>query len=392
MLKINYTYILSVVFFYFTAAALLTDIQAYRAYFGFGLFFIFAFVIFLNLMNVRSRVFFINRMSVGFGFVFWLFLLYMLLMVFSYIEDDRVPFYTNLRYLSFSVGGILATLIVLLCLKNNERDRDLIAFFAVALSLISLYKIYIFRNIILSDGSGVNVVTNWALIPVGFFPFVFYIKQKWARFGLLIVILVAAFLGNKRSGLIAILISILMIGFYLFLSRKYVIKFSHIVMFFLSISLFFLSYVFYSDLYFNSYLRIANINEDGGSGRKYIWFEIKQFLDSAYLEDLIFGGGANYYQVAVNPYMSSPHNDFLALILSYGIFGAMFYFFVLLRMLYFVFIHIKERSNLVLFSISLFFVFIVMSNVSGVFIYYTNYFSLFIGFAILESNHQKRVV
>ena len=392
MLKINFTYILSIIFFYFIAAALLTDIQAYRAYFGFGLFFIFAFVIFLNLMNVRSRVFLISRMSVGFGFVFWLFLLYMLLMVFSYIDDDRVPLFTNLRYLSFSVGGILATLIVLVCLKNNERDRDVIAFFAVTLSLISLYKIYMVRSIVLLDSSGVNVVTNWALIPVGFFPFVFYIKQKWVRFGLLIVILVAVFLGNKRSGLIAILLSTSMIGLYLFLSRKYVIRFSHIVMFFLAISFVYLSYDLYSDFYLNSYLRIANINEDGGSGRKYIWFEIKQFLDTAYLEDLIFGGGANYYQVAVNPYMSSPHNDFLALVLSYGVFGAMFYFFVLIRMLYFVFVHIKEHNDLVFFSISLFFVFIVMSNVSGVFIYYTNCLSFFIGFAILESNHQKRVV
>jgi O-antigen ligase len=291
-----------------------------------------------------------------------------------------------------SAGSVLTILTLLANLKNTESEKKLISYFVITLGIVSLYKVYTIRSLMLLDNSSESVVTNWALIPASLFPFVFYIKVRWMRLTLLTVILAAVMLGNKRSGLIAIGLSTAMIGLYILLLRRRLIKLRYIFVLLIISFLIYLSYYLYSDLYLNSYLRIVNISEDGGSGRAYIWLEIIDFLGSASLENLILGGGSHYYHVAVNPNFSSAHNDFLELFLSYGIFGVIFYFLILIRLMYFVFVHIKARSELALFSISLFFMFVVMSNVSGVFIYHNIYIAFYIGFAILESNNRKKLI
>lgn len=389
LLKINSSHLLFFLLCYFIIATLFTDESSYRAYFSFGLIILLPFIILLNSTSKASRPIVIANLSKGFGLACLLFLVYMLVMIVAYVGDIRVPFDINIKYFFLSVGGILATLNLLAIFRDTEKERKIITFFIMALSIISLYKIYTTRSLTVLAKYDDNIVTNWALVPAGLFPFIFYIKSQRIRIALLIVILVSVILGNKRSGLIAIVLSTVIIGLYVILLRRQLINFRYFITLLIISFLIFVSYYLYSDFYLNSYLRIMNISEDGGSGRVGIWLEIERFINVASWENLLFGGGANYYTVAVNPNISSPHNDFLAMFISYGIFGAIFYLFVLTRLIFFVAKNAVKRSELTIFSISFLILFIVMSNVSGVFSYYTNYFAFFVGFVILELNSRR---
>lgn len=388
-MKIRSLHILFFILFYFIATFLYPEGIGNRIYYSFGMLVIFIISVFLNFTSIKTRDILIKNLISGFGLSCSLLLVYILVMMLAYVDDYSISFGTNLNYFFMSAGSFLTILALLANLKGNEAEKRLMSFFIMVLSILALYKIYSIRDLMLLNNSS-SLVTNLALVPASLFPFVFYIKKPWMRFTLLTVVLIAAMLGNKRSGLIGIGLSSAMIGLYIILFRREMINLRYIFILLISSFLIYLSYYLYSDIYLNSYLRIINISEDGGSGRIGIWSEIKHYLDLASGEKLFFGGGSNYYHVAINHNYSSPHNDFLELVLSYGIFGLSFYLFFLLRIIYFVFIHIKSRSELAIFSISLFFMFLVMSNVSGVFIYSTSYMAFFIAFAILESNQRKK--
>lgn len=392
MLTIKLRHVLLIVLALFIGGALTSSVGTYRAYFGFGLVFLFAILVLIHLVDEKLRANLINSMSKGYGLLFLVFLIYMVIFIFAYVDTKQVTFITSVRYFSSNVGGVLATLIFLTLFRDSSKEKKLIILFSFVLATIALYQVYNTRNILVIEKSTDNVVTNWALVSAGLFPFVFYIKRTSVRFLLMSLIMAAILLGNKRSGLLAIGLSIASLVLYSLFYRREVFSIKYMFAIMVGVVILFLSFNFYSDLYLNSFGRLQNITDDGGSGRVGLWLEIWDFVTTSSWIDLFFGGGANYYNIAVNSYYSSPHNDFLELFLSYGFFGALFYFFVLFRLVYLSIYYGAKRNELAFFSISLLSVFVVMSNVSGVFIYYTNYLPIFIGFAVLEISKKTKEI
>ena len=111
--------------------------------------------------------------------------------------------------------------------------------------------------------------------------------------------------------------------------------------------------------------RLANISEDGGSGRDQVWettwYMIKTTLD----EQIIFGHGFNAV-LNDSPLGLSAHNDFLEMLYNYGIVGFIPYIVLHFSLIKYLFKAIKahdKRSPVIAFAYVMFFILSMISHV-----------------------------
>lgn len=388
MLKINITStILSILLIYFLANSVITSNTTLRAYFGFTLFFIYVTLIIIHSATSKQKQKLINPLLSGIGLIFNFFLLYAAIMLLAYSDTGpiSVSLTENLRYFAYSSGGALVTLTMIVSFKGSQKELNLIILFTLALSVTALYQVYSSRETLLLDNPDEFVVSNWALVFTSLIPFVFLIRKTWLQALLISIIFIGIFMGSKRSAILTLGFIFLVLFIYTLIFKRDNLKGWKIWILYL-IATFFIIFFYnnFSELYLSAYDRFLQLNVDGGSGRSNIWLETIEYLNKTNLEFFIFGGGAKFYSLSINSLYSSTHNDLLELLVSYGLFGLLFYFSLLVRLIYLVFYHIKKNTSFVYFSLSLLISFFIMSNISGVFIYYSYYVSFFIAFAILE--------
>jgi O-antigen ligase len=364
--------------------ALTTNIPILRAFSGLGLFFIFClFITIQSIGNVGSNTA-LTQLNSVFGISSLLFLSHMFVMTLPALNNNGMSFISNIVYLFSYSGGVFIILITLIAVNPSRTYFNVVSVFALALGCVVFFLI-IGKKFSFSNENDVrNVGTNWALLSVSIFPFVFYIKKNKVRFFLTFLVIFSAILGNKRSVIVAIALSLIFIILYFLVVDRKKIKLKYAGWTIIVVSTIFASFVVLGDVYLSLYARMEDSVSDGGSGRVFIWLEVVKFLESSEWLRLIIGNGPKFYYFNINSSYSSAHNDFLEIFVSYGLFGILFYIAFLSRLLYLVLFNVIRRKELAPFAISLFVVFCVMSNLSGVFIYFSNYVLLIVGIVMLE--------
>jgi|SRR5690554_598915 len=344
-------------------------------------------IIFVSLLSKKQRKRLRSAVTNWTGILLLSFSMYMSIMVFAYIDTGALSIKESLINTLYMAGGLIIALITLLTIDNdNDTTRRILTFFLFLAAILVLYKVYSLRQYILSSSNKDFLVTNWALVSASIFPFVFYIKKTKHRALFFSLVVLSALIGNKRSVIITIIASLLFVFTYLSILKYKSLQPKHLL-YLIGVSVIaFFCFQFYGDIYQNIIYRLENISSDGGSGRLDIWGDTLHFIRTSHLENKLFGGGAGFFSLEVKSGISSAHNDLLELIISYGFFGLLFYTLFTLRLAYLAIYHLRKKDELSFFAVSLFFTFIIMSNFSGVFIYYTYYQFIFIGLALLEIN------
>lgn len=151
---------------------------------------------------------------------------------------------------------------------------------------------------------------------------VFLIHKSKINHFIIIITLIVVISSMKRGGTIGYILGIICYYFSTFKNIPFVKKviISFFTIFILGVIMYFV------DIFLNNTLfgRFEKISEDKGSARSSIFEEIfNNYLDFNFFE-LIIGKGENI-SVLLNSEQLTAHNDYLEILVSYGIFGVILY-------------------------------------------------------------------
>lgn len=158
-------------------------------------------------------------------------------------------------------------------------------------------------------------------------PFAFMIKRKWLMWFLICIIFLTVVLSSKRAGFISFIGALVVYTYFTIKNNnkgirsrlKYILVFIivGIIGFYI-----FNSYIATNDIHLLD--RLANLQEDGGSGRDMVYDYTWNLLLKSDLISLMFGHGFN--TVVQYSFLNlSAHTDFLETPFDYGIIGLIVY-------------------------------------------------------------------
>jgi len=315
--------------------------------------------------------------------VLW-FLLYFLLYVFV-SSGVLVLFYGELSYANFLDSVYMPLLILSSYLIFCKRQSVIIFVLFIVLfsALLASYMIYLEREY--SAGNDIFKQNNWGNVIGASLPFVFLLRNRILALLFLFVGTAVIFYGLKRSGIVVSFLMFLV--YFLFYYGGGIIKKLCIFFSILLMLLFYLENSAPASVfeYFEFALaRMANVTEDGGSGRYAILISGLMYWSNLDFPWMIFGEGFKAYFRSVG-LAGSMHNDFGELLISYGLTGVVFLIFIYFRMFFIIYRCFVSRSSELPFAVAITLAFLVYSNVAGVYIYTGYFISILLGYAYLES-------
>lgn len=269
--------------------------------------------------------------------------------------------------------------------KENSVKKSLLitAFIPLMFFLFTLVDKYLERS---EDRA---MITS-AYYLICLFPFVAVLKNKVWKDIFVILILTAALLCGKRGGFIAFSICFVAYMFFkLSNSNKKIASFLGTIIIVLSMY-YILQYVV--KVYdFSIFNRIANIQEDQGSGRIDIYREVWHLIKSMDLFPQLFGRGFNKVYSDLGRNLSA-HNDFLEVIYDYGIIGFALYLNMYRILIKYARRLLRQKSEYAPAFISAIVIMLVLSMVSHLIIYntYFIYLCLFFGLVVGDYDRQER--
>ena len=231
-------------------------------------------------------------------------------------------------YLQSIISGLLNLLpfyaFYIFAEKGYLKSKHLQTLFFVLLFLFS-YR-FVNSNIELQVLRGrENVVDNTIYLFIGLLPFVFIIKKRFLSIVSIATIWFFMIQSAKRGAIVTGFITIILFYYYLFMSfkkEKYIfLKYSAAFIIIIGIS--YWAYDFYTQ---NEYVvqRITTMLEGDSSGRDRLSLEI---FENWYNSDnpfvYLFGKG---YQSSFKITSHASHNEWLDVLVSFGLFGFSVYF------------------------------------------------------------------
>lgn len=238
--------------------------------------------------------------------------------------------------------------------KSIIQRKHLIVLFLVMLA-VSILQFYYNKQTILSMrlSDREDVVNNIGYYFVMLVPYVFLFKKKILSLLSLFIILIFVIQSAKRGALIVALVgTTIFIYHQLFLQKSthFVRNFALSAIALISISLYLYNYFLNND-----YLiaRLDQIDE-GGSGRSTIYSNL---LSSWYRSDdiinFIFGYGFRS-SVRYSGTGNLAHNDWLEMLINFGLLGFLTYFLIFVSLIYSIFSKgTKSQNKFVILSITL---------------------------------------
>lgn len=275
------------------------------------------------------------------------------------------------------------------CLVRKERSsidgivRSFLIIYVFSFFYFWITKFYKAQELMLGLESGSNVI--FCLVTI--LPFCLLLKNKLLSLILIILTFISSVFSNKRS--VSLILLLLLIP-----SLRNVIsgdiktkKRTFWVYVILIILVLLLLYV--SQKYMNNslFVRFANIESDGGSGRIDIWSQVLNDYSNSSLTKQIFGHG--HYAVSSLLYGLPAHNDFLEVLYDYGILGLIPYLIIHISLLMRLF-KLKRTKNYYFYSYAaMYVIFLIMSMVSILIVQqrYLVYFAIYWG--CLEGSNYK---
>lgn len=256
-------------------------------------------------------------------FALLFFSLYIMVLTFFNQSMNLSTFYITFGYMTLWIW-----VIILFTFANEQNEFnincfDIISLFSIVMGIYIILN-YQDRKLALDFGF---VNSNYYLLCA--IPIILLARRKWIKFPALIIACATVLFSMKRTGIAALLSSMFFIILY------YARKNAHFRLkaFFASI-LFVLIFLNYNAIVdwmgIDFFHRFTSLEQDGGSGRSAIYQNCMETLRNGGIIKLLFGSGYNgfikYYGSEV-----SCHNDILEVLIDYGLFGLVFYLFIIFR-------------------------------------------------------------
>ncbi len=231
---------------------------------------------------------------------------------------------------------------------------------------------------------------NAVFYPLLMIPWITCVSNTAKRWIMVVIIALCAITALKRSGIIILSISVLLLYYNDFMYKKR-LKAKTVIAAFLILIGVLVIYYSKSDSISDINQRFSMLEEDGGSGREDIYKDVINRYASANFVQQIFGQGFNSVRgEGEDTTMAlSAHNDFLEVMYDFGLVGLFFYVLIHLSLIKWIICLFRSGSPLAFPVLISYVCFFVMSMVSHLILYPT-YFGLLTAFwAYAECKDRK---
>lgn len=281
--------------------------------------------------------------------------------------------------ISFSLPALALVSAHNSAVQTDGTKGDYVMFAVIFLLLIKQY-ISIFREINFLDMA--HLISSYYLLYT--LPLLLLIKPRLIKVAAIFIVIVVLFSSLKRSGILALAISLF---FYIFISQYVRNKFKLSAFIGSLFAIVVLGTVFVvfatndsgSENIMN---RFENIDRDQGSGRLVVWEQTMSMIEGQEATTLLFGNGYNAVMHDSTLQLSA-HNDFLEVTYDFGIVGLLLYLAAFITLGFYVVKMIVNRSPYAPPMAMLFIIYFIQSMISHIIIYYwANIFMLTFGYII----------
>jgi hypothetical protein len=252
------------------------------------------------------------------------------------------------------------------------QKYEITNFFALIMSIVTVFVTLAYFTEYVRDNE--LKIDEYAHIGISYFslfllPICLLNKNKWVRLIMIVIVFLALFFSMKRGGIIALFLGLFSYFFINSICNNRQKKLSAIIIVFVSFAIL-IGVFFYLDNVTENYLseRIANIEEDQGSGRLDVWEETWHLIQTS--DELSYLVGHGYNAVLRDSRMLlSAHNDFLEVFYDYGSIIFVFYLILHIRLIKMTLRLIKTRSFLAPAMAMSYVIMIILSMISHIIIY-----------------------
>ena len=223
---------------------------------------------------------------------------------------NMLPFYA---FYYFAVNGILT------------RKHLLFVFvFLMPITISKFQDSYLdLRN---TKGNEVNMVSNASYLFLGLIPFALLFRKKVVVFGFLSLIFIIMLQSLKRASIIGSVISFIIFFYYQFKTSDG--KRKEWYYFITSLMIISIAYFGYEYLlqHGNAMIRLQMMFDGDSSGREQLFYTtINHWLESNSYITYIFGSG---FGATIRSIGGSAHNDWVEVLVSYGLIGCLAFFLI----------------------------------------------------------------
>ena len=257
--------------------------------------------------------------------------------------------------------------------KIDKKYVDNVIIVVTILFALSFNYSHISR-IVEFDLTGDNAV----FYPLMMLPWVACMSSTAKRWIMIAIISLCAITALKRSGIIILSVSVLLLYYNDFMHKKRLKAKTIIAVFFILIGVLVISH-YKADSISDISERFSMLEEDGGSGRENIYKDVINRYTSGDLTQQIFGQGFDSVRGEDRITSLSAHNDFLEVTYDFGLVGLFFYVLIHLSLIKWTIRLFRAGSSLAFPVLISYVCFFVMSMVSHLILYPT-YFGLLTAF------------
>ena len=309
-----------------------------------------------------------------------LFCVYFLWASIPTLLDDKTQtgdYITNIMY-------IFTPMFVLVSSFNSAMHTDFERFdkfvFMILLLALAIQYVLIFKevNFFLTNHLASSYYVLYAL------PLVLLFESKWIKLFAIIVVTIILFSSFKRSGVLALAVSLVV---YIMISQfvKKKLKPASVLTAIALIAIAGVAFYFLATDNSNGNTildRFENVDQDQGSGRIPLWEQTIRMIEDQDLSNQIIGNGFNTV-LRESTLQLSAHNDFLETAYDFGIIGLLIYIGAFFTLFFVVFKMIRKKSRYAPSIAMLAVIYAIQSMTSHVIIYYwANVFMLSFGYMI----------
>lgn len=278
---------------------------------------------------------------------------------------------TTITDLVFNVSMTLTPMIVFLSSYNStiqseyeksEKFTFLLMFFFLLLQYISIFREINFLSL-------AHIGSAFYLLYL--LPLILTFNSKLIKISATVIVVLTLFLSMKRSGVLALGISLFCFIFVRqYVNHRFNVKsFVGSLVTIMAIGFLFVYLGSRDSGRENIFERFENIEKDQGSGRLEVWEHTAALITGQNTGSLMVGNGYNAV-LRDSRLQLSAHNDLLEVTYDYGLIGTMLYIAAFLSITFYTVKMILSRSRYAPSMVMSYTIFFIQSMVSHIIIYY----------------------
>ena len=273
---------------------------------------------------VKSVVIVKLHKSNFFLIVLSLMLLMLLSTFFKHVDSFRPE---SVREIADSILWGAVLVIAYIMSYKHQETLECATYLTWIIPLFTLVFMNLRKFFILNDVEDIAMLST-AYYPLFLLPLVLLNKNTVIKWGLIFFIFITILFSSKRGGFIVLFVA-LAINFFVSLRQKKSLKKMLPMLIGGGIGIYLLitlMNLFISQNDLSILERLGNIQDDGGSGRDFVWaYTWRMITEESNVLPLLFGHGFNAVY-SDSMLELSAHNDFLEIIYDYGFIGLLLYF------------------------------------------------------------------